>query len=232
MKRFYTQVDVELAAGGWQVRLDGRGMRTQGKRAQIVPARALAEAMAEEWAGQGEEIDPAALRFRDLADYAIDVVAGDPGMAIGAILPYAQTDTLCYRAEPGEALRRRQDELWEQLLLAAEARYDVRFERVSGIMHRPQPEATLGRMCAIVSAMDPFALAALQTLTSLAASLVIGLAALEQDADAHRLWNAASLEEDWQAELWGHDAEAQARRARRLADFSGAMDFAALLRAG
>ena len=228
MKRFYTSVSVEPTEGGWRVLLDGRPIRTAGKRAQIVPSHALAEAMATEWAGQGEELDPTAFRFRDMADYAIDVVAANPASVARAILPYAETDTLCYRDEAGSALHRRQAARWEPLLAAAEARFDIHFERVSGILHRPQPAATLARLEAVLGVQPPFALAALQTLTSLAASLVIGLAALEPDADATALWDAANLEEDWQVEQWGEDAEALARRTRRLEDFRAAMHFAAL----
>lgn len=230
MKRFYKAVSVAAVDGGWQVQLDGRGIRTAGKRAQVVPSATLAEAMAQEWAGQGEEIDASAFIFRDMADYAIDVIAPDPQVAISAIMPYAGTDTLCYRDEEGSALFRRQVARWDPLLAAAEARYDIRFERVSGIVHRPQPAETLARLERVVTAHGPFALAALQTLTSLAASLVVGLAALEPGAEPQALWDAANLEEDWQAELWGKDAEAEARRARRLRDFTAAMRFAELTR--
>ena len=230
MKRFYKTAAAEAAEGGWRVTLDGRGIRTAGGKPQVVPTRALAEALAAEWAAQGDELDPAGFVLRDLADYAIDVVAADHEGTITAILPYAETDTLCYRAEEGEALRRRQDEAWEPLLVAAERRYDIHFERIGGIIHRPQAEATLARLGAVLGAQDAFTLAALQTLTSLAASLVLGLAALEPGAEAETLWDAANLEEDWQAELWGKDAEALALRARRLAAFGSALRFAAIAR--
>ena len=158
MKRFWREVSVSAVEGGWQVMLDGRGVKTPARRAQVVPSRALAERLAGEWAVQGEEIDPAGFFCRDMADYALDMVAPDGTIAHSAILPYGETDTLCYRAEPGEALARRQEALWEPLLSAAEARYDVRFERVSGIIHRPQPAATQARLAAAVTALDPFAL--------------------------------------------------------------------------
>lgn len=230
MKRFYREVTVAAEGDDWRVLLDGRGIRTPAKRAQLVPTRALAEALATEWAGQGEEIDPAAFRFRDLADYAIDVVAANPAAVVGELLPYGETDTLCYRAEAGEALNDRQQEVWEPLLKAAEARWDVHFTRIDGILHQPQPAATLARLKAVLAAEDAFALAALKTLASLAASLVIGLAALAPDADLAALWDAANLEEDWQAELWGKDAEAEALRARRFATFAAAAKFAGLVR--
>lgn len=231
MKRFYKDVAVCAEGDGWRVTLDGRGVKSQGGRAQIVPSRALAEAMAGEWAAQGEDIDRAAFVLRDLADYAIDVIAGDRAQVIAGILRYAETDTLCYRADPDEPLHPRQRAEWEPLVTAAEARWNVRFERVCGIIHRPQPDATLARLKEVLDGQDDFTLAALQTLASLSASLVIALAAIAPEADVPALWDAAELEADWQIEQWGADAEAAARRALRLASFASAARFAALTRA-
>lgn len=230
MKRFYKAVTVGAEADGFRVQLDGRGIRTVGGRAQIVPSHALAEALADEWAGQSEEIDPAAFVLRDLTDYALDVVAaGKPGV-IEELVPYGETDTLCYRAEPDEALGMRQRAVWEPLLTAAEARWEVRFVRVAGIIHKPQPAETLARLREELGRLDAFTLAALRTTAALAASLVLGLMALEPDADTAALWDAANLEEDWQADLWGKDDEALERRARRHAAFAAAARFAALAR--
>lgn len=228
MKRFYKEAGVVAADGGWQVALDGRAVKTQGGRPQVVASRALAEALAEEWGAQGDELDTARFPLRDMTDYAIDQVAPDPAQAIDAILPYGDTDTLCYRAEPGEALRVRQDEAWEPLLRAIEDRYDLRFVRTTGVLHAPQPAATAERLRAIVAAMSPLRLAAVQNLSALAASLVVALAALEPGADIDALFAAANLEEDWQAVQWGWDSDALARRDRRLAGFALAARLAQL----
>ncbi|MCZ8322471.1 MAG: molecular chaperone [Novosphingobium sp.] len=232
MKRFYTEASAAPAGAGWQAQLDGRGVKTVGGRPQIVPTEALAGMLAAEWAAQEAEIDPKSFVLRDLADFAIDVIAADPATIRTALVRYAETDTLCYRADPGEALHRRQTERWEPVLAGAEARLGIRFERISGIIHQPQPAATLARLEQELVTLDPFALAALNTLTSLAASLVIGLAALEPEADTGALWIAAELEEEWQAEQWGRDAEAEDRRARRAEAFAAAVRFAALARNG
>lgn len=227
MKRFWKEVSTgAVEGGGWRVLLDGRGVKTPGGRAQVVPGEALAQALAAEWAVQGEEIDPAGFVLRDMADYALDVVAADEAAVVAAVLKYGETDTLCYRGEPGEALTRRQESEWEPLLLAAEARHRVRFVRVAGIMHRPQPAETLSVLGDVLAGLGPLRLAAVQNLASLAASLVVALAALEPEADLAHLWNAASLEEDWQAEMWGRDAEAEARRERRRLAFLAAAEMA------
>lgn len=228
MKRFYREVRVEEAAPGWRVTLDGRAIRTAGGQPQIVPARPLAEAMAREWDIQGEKIDPAAFPLRDLADYAIDAIAADRTATIAELIKYAETDTLCYRADPGDPLETRQIEVWEPILQAAEQRWDIHFTRIAGILHQPQPAATLARMASVLDAESDFALAALRMTTSLAASLVIGLAAIAPEADGEALWKAANLEEDWQAELWGSDSEAQALRQTRFEAFTLAMRFADL----
>lgn len=228
MKRFYKQAEAAPVAGGWQVQLDGRGVKTAAGKQQIVASQALAAALAAEWAAQEETIVPASFVLRDMADYAIDVVSAEPAALRADLLRYAETDTLCYRADPGEALYRRQLERWEPLLSAAEARHGVQFARISGIIHQPQPSETLTRLGQHLAGLDPFTLAALNTLTSLSASLVIGLAALEPAADAGALWIAAELEEEWQAEQWGRDAEAEERRTRRAKAFADAARFAAL----
>lgn len=228
MKRFWREVTVEEAGEGWRVALDGRPLKTQQGRAQVVPTRTLAEALAAEWRDQSDTVDPDGFGYRDLADYAIDVVAPDRAAAIARILAFAESDTLCYRAEPDEPLGHRQRAVWEPLLKAAEARHGVRFERVVGIVHRAQPPDTLDRLRDALGELDPFTLAALQTLASLAASLVVALAALEPGADPEALFAAANLEEDWQAEQWGEDAEAQVLRARRVREFVAAARFAGL----
>lgn len=228
MKRFWKDVAVEPYEGSWRVMLDGRPIRTQGGSPQLVPTPGLAKALAEEWRGQGEEVDPKAFALRDLTDFAIDVAHPEREATIAKLLEYAQTDTLCYRADPDEPLYRRQVELWEPLLTACEARYDVKLTRVSGIVHRPQPDETMAKLREVLAAHDDFALAALSTFAPLGASLTVALAALDDDADPRALFAAANCEQDWQAELWGWDLEAERSRAEHLATFETAVRFARL----
>lgn len=230
MKRFYKEVTVGKTDAGWRVLLDGRPIKTAGGRVQVVTTKPLAEALAEEWAAQGENIDPAGFVLRDLCDFAIDAVAVDRAEAIRDLVPYAETDTLCYRADPEDALFKRQQDVWEPLLKRAEDRWGLTFTRVSGIIHKPQPAQTLARLEQVLHEQDDFTLAGLRMLTSLAASLVVGLFATEPDADSEALWRAANLEEDWQIELWGEDWEAAERRKTRLEAFELAMRLTRLAR--
>lgn len=230
MNRFYKDVAAQQVDGGWQVALDGRGIKTVKGAQQIVPTSELAEAMAGEWDAQGEKLDPATLPMRDMADYALDIVAPDKAEVAEKLTAFGDTDTLLYRADPDEALYVRQQEVWEPIVAGFEDREGVILTRVSGIMHRPQNDVTLAALRAKLETSDPFTLAGIEAMTSLSASLVVGLTALDHAADPLALWQAASLEEEWQADLWGRDEEAEARRARRKADFLKACEFTRLAR--
>ncbi|MGB7371057.1 ATP12 family chaperone protein [Erythrobacter sp.] len=222
MKRFWKDVNVVEREGGWQVALDDRGVKSVGGAPQIVPSRALAEELAKEWARQGETIDPRGFPFRDLADYAIDMVARDPAAVVEKTLRYGDTDTLLYRADPDEPLHARQLADWEPIVAGFEREEQVELVRVSGIVHRPQPDATTAHLRQRLSDLDPFALAGTEMMASLAASLVIALEAGRPHGDAEALWQAASLEEEWQADLWGRDEEAEERRKGRAEQFAHA----------
>jgi len=229
VKRFYKDVTVEEAEGGWQVALDGRAIKTQGGRAQVVPSRALAQALAKEWKDQGEEIAPSLFPFRDHADFAIDMVGTDRGAVIRKLIGYAETDTLCYRADPEDALYRQQLEVWEPLVEHVEGKLGLRFQRVSGIVHKPQPEETLAVLRSHLEAQDDFTLAGMTAMASLAASLCVALLANDEAVnDPMALWRDANLEEEWQADKWGRDEEAEAVRKKREGDFSAAQVFTTL----
>lgn len=230
MKRFYDTVAVREHAGGWQVTLDGSGLKTVRGAPQIAPTFDLATALAQEWDIEGEELDPLGFPMRDMADYAIDRVSLTKHEIADKLIVFADTDTLLYRADPDEPFYARQHAVWEPIVTAFEKREGVTLKRVSGVMHSHQNPKALEALRARVLTFDPFALAALEATTSLAASLTIGLSALEPGADTMELWQAASLEEEWQADQWGREEEAEERRAKRTSDFQRACDFERLAR--
>lgn len=226
MKRFYAEVSIGADNG---LLLDGKPVKTPGRALLIVPTTALAEAIADEWRAQGDRIDPRSMPLTGLANAAIDRVASDPAGFAEGLTVFAESDLLCYRAGDPESLITRQSAAWEPLLDWAEHRWDIHFIRVTGIVHQPQPPATLTRLRAAVAALDPFRLAALSPLVTIPGSLVIGLAVIEQAFDVETLWEAATIDECWQAEQWGEDDEAITRTTLRRAEFASAAGMVSLL---
>jgi chaperone required for assembly of F1-ATPase len=225
VKRFYRQAD---AVDG-EVRLDGRPVRTPGRRPLAVPSVPLAQAIADEWAAQGDRVDPATMKLTGLANAAIDRVAPDPQLFARGLAAYGESDLLCYRADAPPALVERESGCWDPIVAWARRRYDVDFALIRGIIHRPQPRATIERLGHEVAMRPPFELAGLAPLVTISGSLVIALALAEGAIGVEPAWSAASLGEQWQAEHWGEDAEAAAALEARRRDFNAAARFLALL---
>jgi chaperone required for assembly of F1-ATPase len=229
-KRFYQRVDVADRDGGFALLLDGKPVRTPGKRTLLLPSRALADAIAEEWRAQKERIDPATMPLTKLANSAIDGVKGREAEVIGDILNYAGSDLLCYRADGPGGLVEAQRAHWDPVLAWAKSALDVQLALAEGIVHVAQPQAALDRLREALKAHDPFGLAALHVMTGLTGSALLALAVALGEMSAEEAWKAAHVDEDWQIAQWGEDAEAASRRAARWRDFDAAARSLALVK--
>lgn len=232
MKRFWKAVSVEPTDGAWEIRLDGCPVRTPGRVPLALPTQAMAKAIADEWRGVAEDIDPRAMPLTGLANAAIDRIAPDTLSFAAGLAKYGESDLLCYRSDHPVLLRERQDRLWDAPLDWARGRYDVHFEVVTGIVHHDQPAATLERVADAIAAQNPFALAALNQVVTITGSLVLALALAERAMGADAVWQAANLDEDWQIEQWGEDMFATQAREVRQADYEAAVRFLGLCGAG
>ena len=226
MKRFYENVTVVPVAGGLTVELDGRSVRTPRKAAFAVAAEALAEAIADEWRRQGEDIDPESMPLLRLANTALDLVAGQRGAVVDNLASYGGTDLLCYRAaEPADLVRRP----W---LTWAEAEYGAGLAATNGIGHVAQDEVALAALHRAVDGHDVMELAAMNDLVTIAGSLVLALAVSAGALDVPAAWAAVRLDNDYQAERWGQDAEAEDHAVRLRGEFENAARFLELHRTG
>lgn len=226
MKRFWTDVAVTPERG---VALDGRPVRTPGRVPLLLPTDALAAAVADEWRAVADAIDPRAMPLTGMANAAIDRVAPDPATFAAGLAQYGESDLLYYRAATPDLLAARQAAAWDPLLGWARTRYDVHFETVAGVMHRPQPPATIERLHGAVTAQTPFALAALSPIVTITGSLIAALALLEGAADAGTVWTAAMVDETWSVEMWGEDTLATTDRAGRREGYDAAVRMLGLL---
>lgn len=229
MKRFYRDVAAVCTADGWTVVLDGKPVRTPGRATLSVPTPALANAIAAEWAAQGDTLRPATMPMTGFAYAALDRVAPDaPGFA-ASLAAFAATELLCYRAEGPAPLVARQAEVWNPLLAWARSRYDVELVVTTGIVHAPQPAATLARINQAYRAFGAFHLAGLHPVVTICGSAVIGLAVAERHLGAADAFAAGQLDELWQAEQWGSDPLAVASLASRRAALDDAVRLLDLL---
>lgn len=224
-RRFWHETGTAEGPEGFSVTLDARPIRTPAKTLLALPTRALAEALAAEWAAQDEAIRPETMPLTRLANSALDQVAPQHAAVADIVAAYGETDLLCYRADAPEELARRQAAAWDPLLEWACERYGAGLATTTGVVPILQPEAALARLRAAVAATTPWELAALHEFVSHTGSLVLGLALLEGASDPDTAWRISRLDEDWQITQWGRDDEAEAALAHRRAEFDAAVRF-------
>jgi chaperone required for assembly of F1-ATPase len=228
MKRFHKKAEAVPAAGGHGVALDGRLVKTPGKRDLVVPSAALAAAVAAEWGAQQGEIRRDTMPLTRLAGAAVDGSAQRDAI-VRQVAHYAGTDLVCYHASHPPALVARQQAVWQPLIDWAAQRYGAPL-MVTGVIPAIQPAASLAALAAASAAQDDFTLTALHAATVACGSLVIALALVEGHLDAAAAFAASQLDESFQIESWGEDSEQAECRAALAADIEAAARFMALLR--
>jgi chaperone required for assembly of F1-ATPase len=221
-KRFYKHADHAPADGGFIVRLDGKTARTPGRAALKVPGERLAVAIAAEWNAQEDVIAPAAMPLTRIVNTAIDGVAANMAAVRSDIVAYAGSDLLCYRAASPAGLVKRQEAAWAPLIDWAASDLGARFHLVEAITHVAQEPAALAAIGRTLAAYDEFRLAALLTITNITGSAILALAVARGRLSAAEAWAACNIDEDWQAEQWGEDAEASAHRNERRRELEAA----------
>ena len=228
-RRHYSVVNVAPSPDGFVIELDGRAVRTPGGRVLVLPTEALSTLAAAEWNRQAETVDLATMPVNRLARTAIDAFPGARKDVARRVTDYAADDLLCYFAdEPGDLVRR-QEKIWTPLLDWARDNLGLSFKRTAGIAHVDQSPPTLAQISAVALALTDFELIGLDAAARVFGSAILALAMLKRRLGAEEAFAACSIDETFQAETWGVDAEAAARQQtlRHEADILGQW-FAAL----
>ncbi|WBL75899.1 ATPase [Bradyrhizobium xenonodulans] len=221
-KRFYKEAGVTEAEGGFVITLDGRPIRTPSSRQVVIPSRGLADAVAAEWAAQGEAIDPMSMPLTRIANSVVEGVVDRVELVAEDLAKYLESDLLFYRAGHPEGLVAREAAHWDPVLFWAAETLGAHFILSEGIMHVKQPDEAL-RAARAALPEDAWSVAVLHVVTTLTGSALLALALAHGVRDAGQVWAAAHVDEDWNADQWGVDEEAARRRAARLRDFEAAV---------
>lgn len=229
MKRFWTDVSVVVEPGGFGLRLDARTLNTPARAPVIVPGRELADALADEWRKVEATVDPLAMPLTRAVNVTIDRVLNERAAIAERVAAYGESDLLCYRAPHPPGLVARQMAAWDPLLDWADAELGARLRLAEGVMHVAQPADALAALRSAVETHSAWTLTPLHELVTLSGSLVIGLAVAAGELTADAGWAASRIDEDWNAEHWGEDAEAAEQASRRQRDFLSAGRLISLL---
>mgnify|MGYP001809725193 CR=1 FL=1 len=231
IKRFYAEAGAMEAGDGFTVSLDGRGLKTPAKAAFIAPTRALAQACAAEWARQGDEVRPDSMPLTRLCNVAIDrTPLARAELAVG-IGQYVETDLVCHRAEGPDVLVKRQAQSWDPIVDWARGELGAAFTVVTGVIAALDDPLGAGAATAKAAALDDFRLTGLAHGVGLMGSAALAFALMQARLSAQDAFDAAALDDIYQLEAWGEDAEARARLERMRSEIDALAAFFEALQA-
>lgn len=225
MKRFYKSTGVDAVDGGFRVLLDGRSLKTPARAELLLPVQELADAVAEEWDAQTEEIEPDAMPITRLATTAVDRMPDLRDAAIREIADYAGTDLVCYRASGPDDLVRLQHEAWQPTLDWMAKRYDIAFDLTVSLVPTPQSETTLVGVRNVIVAIEDWPLVGIHGATTSLGSVVLALALWHGELAADAAADASLVDALFEIERWGEEREATRRHEALRRDIRGIARF-------
>jgi ATP synthase mitochondrial F1 complex assembly factor 2 len=186
LKRFYKTVDVTEVVdkpGFYNVRLDGKLLKSPAKSAFDLPNRSIALVIATEWDAQTNPIagiQPSSMPFMILASTAVDQIIPDSEFVQKTCLSYLPTDTaLFFSDETDRVLQKKQKQAFEPLIAWLNSNFDLdvkaSYNSFNKIKHS---DNTITKVKTLIESMDPFTLSCLQSLTMECKSLVMALGLL------------------------------------------------------
>lgn len=213
MKKFFKQATVKDGA----VLLDGKVLTTPAKHKLVLPNDALAQAIADEWNAQPEQIDKNKLPLTGMASLALDIAAPRRNELIVELLEYGETDLLFYRAED-EGLAEQQRIRWQVWMNNAQVAFGTRYEVTNSIMPISQASENNAKHVELLDGLDKWQLALLAAVIKPTTSFILGWFFVQGQLNADEIFELSQLEEAHNAAKWGVEEEAKAKAESVKAD--------------
>ncbi len=205
MKRFYKLVSTHKDQGGYAIALDGKPVKTPLKSPLKAPNEDIANAIVQEWAGQGEQIIPDSMPLTQILSTHIDKVEKERAAMEKPLLKYLDTDLICYRAESPPELKQAQEEVWDEYLDWFKQKFGVKLETTTKLSALKQPRAAHDSVARYVDTLPDNRFTILQMVIPISGSVVLGLAFIEGAISAQELFKAIRVEESFKAEIYNED---------------------------
>lgn len=228
-KRFYREAACVEDAGAFAIKLDGRNAKTRGGKPLAVDSRSFGLAIADEWNAQEEAIDLSSMAMTRFAMTVADLGEHDAGAWRKSALSFLKSDLVCYRAVEPAALVDRQAAAWDPLLDWARSSLGITLKTGSGVLFVEQQAEALDTAARLLESESPARALGVKSAAEIAGSAIIAFALLKRAFPTPTLFAASRVDEDFQAERWGLDHEAQMRAAQLEKDFNDAARFLSLV---
>ncbi|KAJ7470615.1 ATP12-domain-containing protein [Mycena latifolia] len=207
MKRFWKDVTVGRREDSYTILLDHRALKTPSGNTLLVPSEKslVAALVAAEWESQETLLKTHALPMTALVSRAIDAMVDETTRAEvrQALLPYLDTDTICFYQDYPPQLVELQAEHWDPLLSWARSTFNVELHTFDSLLFNSQPNETKFKMDQVLSSFNHWEMAAMERATYTTKSFIIALALVRKHLTVEQAALATQVEVASQIQRWG-----------------------------
>lgn len=234
MKRFYKFVSLGEGRKGHSVLLDSKPVKTPARNLLETPHQGLANAILQEWNGQGERIMLSEMPLTQLLSTRIDRVGTEREAMTEALMKYLDTDLICYPAALPPEMAAAQQAAWDPWILWFEREFGSRLETTTDLKALKQPAAAHEALLEYIEGLDDDHFTVLQVVTPLCGSVVLGAAFVQRALNPQQAFTCARVEENYKAGLYdektyGPDPAQEKKDKAEMADLEACAKFLDLL---
>ncbi len=219
---------IEYFDKGWVIIKNKTPIMTPNNKTLKVPSKALAKSIIKEIKKNlNKKITKRTLL--SYAFFAVDIVEKETNIFINKIISFAETDTLCYRAEKKSELAEMQSKLWDPTLIWAEKEFGMKFLKNNTIVPFVQQKNTMEAIKKYLNKQDCHRLTCAFYISSFTNSFITMLAMIEKFKEAKELWQLSMLEENYNSEKWGKSKDADKIKLIKWEELSVVLDYKSLI---
>ena len=213
MKKFWKTIEIKkVSSKEFYILLDNTKLKTPLKNELILSNHLIAKEVLKEWDQSSDIINTDDLVFYGLLSTAIDRVREEKNSYINDIINFIDTDLICYRADSPIDLVSHQNKHWDHIILLIEKYINTNVSVFKGVMPSQQSSKVHHRFKNLIVELSDVQISVLHRITNLVGSVFLSLCILKKDLTNKQAFELSFLDELWQAENWGYEEDASAKR--------------------
>ena len=213
MKKFWKTIEIKkVSSKEFYILLDNTKLKTPLKNELILSNHLIAKEVLKEWDQSSDIINTDDLVFYGLLSTAIDKVREEKNSYINDIINFIDTDLICYRADSPIDLVSHQNKHWDPIILLIEKYINTNVSVFKGVMPSQQSSKVHHRFKNLIVELSDVQISVLHRITNLVGSVFLSLCILKKDLTKKQAFELSFLDELWQAENWGYEEDASAKR--------------------
>jgi len=213
MKKFWETIEIKKKSSKeFYILLDDKKLKTPLKNELVLSNYLMAKEVLKEWDQSSDIIKTDDLVFYGLLSTAIDRVREEKNSYINDIINFIDTDLICYRADNPIDLVSFQNKHWDPVIILIEKYINNNVGVFKGVMPSQQNSKVHHKIKNLVVGLNDVQISVLHRITNLIGSVFLALCILKKDLSNKQAFELSFLDELWQAENWGYEEDASAKR--------------------